>query len=668
MSTTVHTDIALGAAANAAIVNAPLGQLDQAISNIIPYDATQAPWNVKTDGTDQSANMQAWLTAIPAGGRGLLPTGTVTCKTATGGVVLQLLNKASITIEGSGRGSIIRFQDVTAVDGFRIDGCTNGTFRDFQVQVAGTAIVTNALQYTCGSPGSTEQGAFERVFVTNQNQVGRWAQEVLTISGSAVITSAQAAFAAGDVGGWVGLKMRAPTPVLSTTILSVATLTGTTTAAALTNSQTNIPMLAAIAGAPAGTYTVKIDAEIMLVTSGGQTATLTVTRGYAGTTAATHLASATVTTYQATLNANATFSNNGNPFPGLAWIYIQTPTSAVMKNGVAVGTDHPGAGNMDVSGTNFTECTSTGALEANWRLGNGTVGNVLNVTFTGCLSNVGATAVLANGCNFSWHNGWVGETGTDFLIGSTAGGPISIEGVRGENSGQLLDTVHGQSTVYSPIGIRDVQVNAFKAADGIPIRYTANGGLTLENVTLLRSLVGGAVTIYAAGNNAVRTDYVAINVVTDGSGNPHPVASSLIRRTITGGVLADPVTAAALANSNTWGTIVDDIFNPTALAYSVDTTLAGAIAPSLGAAQYYDPPALTASQTVATPLSPKIGEELIYEWTQDATGGRVITYPANFKISGTGAFSTVASTVTIDRFLYDGSFWRITSRMTGMTL
>ncbi len=522
-------------------------------------DITHPAYGADPTGVlDSTVAINAALAALPAsGGRLRIPSGTYTCATPTAGVVLTLLNKSFATIEGDGRTSILNFKNVTATDGFRIEGCTHGTFRDFQVQVSGTSVITNAIQYTTASPGSAEQSVFERVQIVNKNYHGRWAYDVQMTNASAVITSAQAIFAAGDVGGAVGMKQNGPP--LASSILSVATLTGTVNnGGAMTAGQTSVPMLGAITGAPANAYTIKIDSEIMLVTAGFQTATLTVTRGYAGTTAATHVDASTVTTYQATLNDNSTFTNDGTlNAKGLGWIFIQTPTSASMQHAFAHGTDHPGATNVDASGTTFLECEASGALVANWRLGNGSQGNVLNVYHYGCVSNLGSVACLMAGCSTNWVGGGVGETGTDFLTTMSASNPFTVTGCRSENSGVFFENLVTNSSALGPASIRNVEVELYKAADTVPIRLHANSGITLDLVTIRRSVVGGGVQIAVAGNNAQPISYVALNVSTDGSGNPHPAASATIQRTIIGGTRIDPATVQPIAGGNTWGTIID---------------------------------------------------------------------------------------------------------------
>jgi hypothetical protein len=75
---------------------------------------------------------------------------------------------------------------------------------------------------------------------------------------------------------------------------------------------------------------------------------------------------------------------------------------------------------------------------------------------------------------------------------------------------------------------------------------------------------------------------------------------------------------------------------------------------------------LTANLTVNNPTQTLAGQEIIYVWTQDATGGRTITYSgANFAAGGGAAIVTTASTSTIDHFVCDGTKWRLKSRITG---
>jgi hypothetical protein len=57
-----------------------------------------------------------------------------------------------------------------------------------------------------------------------------------------------------------------------------------------------------------------------------------------------------------------------------------------------------------------------------------------------------------------------------------------------------------------------------------------------------------------------------------------------------------------------------------------------------------------------------IGETLQVRITQDATGGRTITMPSNVKSAGTLLLSTAAGVTDIVSYVWDGTFWRETTR------
>lgn len=78
---------------------------------------------------------------------------------------------------------------------------------------------------------------------------------------------------------------------------------------------------------------------------------------------------------------------------------------------------------------------------------------------------------------------------------------------------------------------------------------------------------------------------------------------------------------------------------------------------------------LTGAITVNNPSNSAVGQFLCFRYTQDATGGRVVTYGANYRTGGAAAFSTTLSTVTVDRFFCeDGTIWRLVSRTTGQAI
>ena len=95
---------------------------------------------------------------------------------------------------------------------------------------------------------------------------------------------------------------------------------------------------------------------------------------------------------------------------------------------------------------------------------------------------------------------------------------------------------------------------------------------------------------------------------------------------------------------------------------------AAAVTPDATTATIWEPGAATGGVTYNAPTNAALGQILIIITTQDATGGRVITYNAIFKTAGAAAIVTTLSTKNIDVFFFDGTNWRLISRMTGQTV
>lgn len=103
---------------------------------------------------------------------------------------------------------------------------------------------------------------------------------------------------------------------------------------------------------------------------------------------------------------------------------------------------------------------------------------------------------------------------------------------------------------------------------------------------------------------------------------------------------------------------------------------AAALTPDPTQGEIYGMGALTGAVTVNVPVQLagmpfKFGQFLMFIWTEDVVGGRVVTYAGGaggFRATGVTAFLTTASTITIDYFVFDGTNWRIWSRATGQTI
>lgn len=151
------------------------------------------------------------------------------------------------------------------------------------------------------------------------------------------------------------------------------------------------------------------------------------------------------------------------------------------------------------------------------------------------------------------------------------------------------------------------------------------------------------------GNN-IRTDASATWQYAIHQDNPSD-KNIIVGNQITAGLTGTIQTDVGNTGSNIWRYNVG--FDPAgfqSVAYSAtitpDVSLGGVI--SVGA--------LTAGITVGTPVNPSIGQLLTFLFTQDATGGRAVTWNGVFKT----AFQPVqaANAISSVTFFYDGTNWQ----------
>lgn len=64
---------------------------------------------------------------------------------------------------------------------------------------------------------------------------------------------------------------------------------------------------------------------------------------------------------------------------------------------------------------------------------------------------------------------------------------------------------------------------------------------------------------------------------------------------------------------------------------------------------------LTAAITIPAPTNPRIGQKLVFTFTQDATGGRVITWNAAFKKAADGA--GLLNQLSATQYIFNGTNW-----------
>lgn len=634
-----------------------LGQLETAVNAAVVQDTLV--FNAKNHGvvgdnvTDDSAAILNFVALADSTNGGILyfPPSTYLCNTATAGVILKIANKQQLTICGAGKSTIFRTTTATATDFLRLETCTRATVRDLFIQVAGTANVTNAFHVTTSDPGSAHQTFVENVTVYNMGRTFRSLYDVATTTGSAVVTSATAAFAAGDVGGAVGLN-QAIGP-LNTTIASVATVTGTVNnGGTVTAVQTTLPLTAPLSGVPNSSYTIKVDSEIMLVTAGFQTSTLTVKRTYGSTSsvASTHADGSTVTTYTATLNATATATR----VPTV--MLVQTPASAVMVNGIVLGGDHPGSSSVDLASVSLIGCTVNGAIGSAFQSGNGTAGNVLSNYATGCEAALSLYGLFLNGGGLGLRGGNFSTNGIDVKIGQYCSQPVSVHALRSENCGLLYENSLS-TTAAMPVTFMDVMADVFYAPDGVVMRHQGDANLTIISGQLLSWQQGQGVQIVCnSSSNAEPASLVALNVVSNGGNtNLMPTSAGNLRVYSFGG-----------GRVNSSGHLIPNfdaqrIDGPVAIATSAQT-LASNGAVTIDASQGDALITLQANATSSSITNPTIGQKLDITWIQDATGARTYAWPANCKFAGSAPADTTASKRSSVTFRYDGTNWNEKAR------
>lgn len=75
---------------------------------------------------------------------------------------------------------------------------------------------------------------------------------------------------------------------------------------------------------------------------------------------------------------------------------------------------------------------------------------------------------------------------------------------------------------------------------------------------------------------------------------------------------------------------------------------------------------LTGNLTIGSPVNKHVGQRLAFEFTQDGTGGRTVTFAACYSTSWTP--STTANKGNFIEFEFDGAVWRQVSEAVGLTL
>lgn len=500
-------DLTVGGEINGGVNDVDLPWLDPADYGVIP-----------NTGADLSAAFQTMFDAIPAAGGSeiggayiQLPKGVFLVNTATAGVIMRLTGKANVRLAGTGAATRIRTSTVTADEILRVETCTNFKMENILFQVIGTSKIGKGVHYTTTtSVGSAHLGRFTNVdFSCNGAYRRVW--DFMITSGSPIVYSAMAAFAAGDVGG--RLMINTTSGAWVGAITAVATLSGTLAAAMTDTTGTTVTLNSALPGAPASGFTIQVETERMFVSAGGNTTSLTVTRGRGvDGIKTTHPLGAVVATYSATMDSNAAVTVTNAAAPGR----IQAAGTAYIDVGLAIATDFPGSGSLDVANTVLLGCSASHCMVAGVQVGNGTSGNVLDHWAYGLsISECGYGVYLTAG-SLSIHGGDFSTNVVDYRKFQPVSQEVLVSGIRTENPAMFYEMT-GAATSGPQTKLSSIEIATFNAEDGVPVRHLNSGSLYCESMTVKSSTVSaGTVLFSVAGTASSPCYFTAINIGSTG--------------------------------------------------------------------------------------------------------------------------------------------------------
>jgi hypothetical protein len=213
-------------------------------------------------------------------------------------------------------------------------------------------------------------------------------------------------------------------------------------------------------------------------------------------------------------SANVTYALNITAIQSTEQVHVSNVAVFGGMNGVAIGPDT----SRDVAAITISGVGARRASNAGFLLGNGTSGNVTNITCTGCTSSDNSYGVEMNGANISWFGGATSANkDADFYLRQTNSEPITIESVRSEKSGRFWYTA-SHSSAWGNVSIRDVIVDGFTAPDSNVIYHLASMPMLIENSTF-RNFAG--TTRFLIQNNPTHpTVLTMLNVTTDNPSMP----------------------------------------------------------------------------------------------------------------------------------------------------
>ena len=207
---------------------------------------------------------------------------------------------------------------------------------------------------------------------------------------------------------------------------------------------------------------------------------------------------------------------------------------------------------------------------------------------------------------------------------------ISI--IRKDGTGSTTGTI---GAIFFAVGAHSDTANTWRAyLNGVQVIDSAAYGYSIE-------VQGGsqAANIFI-NNGMLESSVVGTEIAASGSGTKVYLHNT--QRPVNGNIRSSVTTSAKVMD-----------YNPNA---TQSVAYAATITPDAAVAQTVIVGTLTGGMTVAAPTNPTLGKKLTFAFTQDATGGRTITWNAIFKKTADAAGA--ANTKGTTEFVYDGTNWR----------
>jgi len=311
-------------------------------------------------------------------------------------------------------------------------------------------------------------------------------------------------------------------------------------------------------------------------------------------------------------------------------------------NGFAIGTDTV----FDVAETVLVRCIAWGFDNAGFIFGNGTTGNVLDISAYGCESSLNGIGVKMQSVPIKWYGGTaLQNTIADFQMTGVNTAPTVIDGVRSEGSKRFWDAPLGDWSSY-PVSLSNIVVSTFTDVGGVAINHVSAMPLFLSSVMVSG---GAAATVFAisGGTSEHPGSCTAINITTD-SAQPFTLDPAIgydaYRLTVINHKIDN---VGAIEPSDTGNTHPS---NYREHGFSASIALDARVA----AYQVID---LTGDNTTTTLANGHSGQRITIAYRQNATGGHAYSWPTNCIFAGATPTLSIPLTVVAVTFVKDGSNW-----------